>query len=573
MDTSEKIGDRIRQLRQAKKMTQSDLAAEINLSDKAISKWESGEGFPNLEALTQLAQLFDTTTDYLLMGKTKDDFDYSQISRLEMIAKKDDPTLLDDIEAKDKGSINLYTTDETGHPFIDYLFQYQSKKVFQWLMNKKRVQGYGSPYFRGAEDNYYDKLAELLILTDTWENFTISGDAGLRDLACKQAEKAFEYSIPVENFVLSEDFLSQIGSPSFANKEGLMKVISSQSKTWYGINTWLLEKAYLLGNKKIAFYIADVYINLIKTVSQEKQHPQAGHNFLERQGLSWVTEIAFKKALSDNDEEAIQKFYSLNKLARIGCETYLPDEYDLRMAKVTHDSTLSGEEKLIQSVTHNGYPCVKELIQLKNYNLYQKIITKPCCLLEDCWNEYKAGNISKAKELAPKACFPEILKSLENGNPENVIKAFCAAIYSRFNTREYHNNDDLLPNYDRYFGDYHDCYSSRAGWVTAPEVFFERKRRIWLDEIWSFGDLRFYQDAIKQKPQDIDDYLERALKEKPENYALQQLLLDSGAQLHHRWVTDAGYEDEVRHDEPDLVATQLLKNQLNILIQCQKKAN
>lgn len=53
-------------LRTAAGMTQAELGARINYSDKAISKWERGEAIPDAFVLTQLAELFHVTVDWLL---------------------------------------------------------------------------------------------------------------------------------------------------------------------------------------------------------------------------------------------------------------------------------------------------------------------------------------------------------------------------------------------------------------------------------------------------------------------------------------------------------------------------
>ena len=49
-------GATIRQLREGRNMTQSDLADQIGVSSKAISKWETGKGLPDISLLQPLAQ-------------------------------------------------------------------------------------------------------------------------------------------------------------------------------------------------------------------------------------------------------------------------------------------------------------------------------------------------------------------------------------------------------------------------------------------------------------------------------------------------------------------------------------
>ena len=57
-------------LRIAAGMTQAELGAKLNYSDKSISKWERGEAIPDAHVLTQMAELFGVTVDYILSSHT-----------------------------------------------------------------------------------------------------------------------------------------------------------------------------------------------------------------------------------------------------------------------------------------------------------------------------------------------------------------------------------------------------------------------------------------------------------------------------------------------------------------------
>lgn len=52
-------------------LTQAELGAKLNYSDKSISKWERGEAIPDAYVLTQMAELFGVTVDYLLTSHDK----------------------------------------------------------------------------------------------------------------------------------------------------------------------------------------------------------------------------------------------------------------------------------------------------------------------------------------------------------------------------------------------------------------------------------------------------------------------------------------------------------------------
>lgn len=64
-DLRETVAKNISELRQAASMTQLMLAQKLNYSDKAISKWERGESFPDIFMLKSIADLFGVSVDYL----------------------------------------------------------------------------------------------------------------------------------------------------------------------------------------------------------------------------------------------------------------------------------------------------------------------------------------------------------------------------------------------------------------------------------------------------------------------------------------------------------------------------
>lgn len=55
-------------LRKRENLSQEELAERINVSRQAISKWERGEAYPDIENLVALSRLFDVTLDFLVNG-------------------------------------------------------------------------------------------------------------------------------------------------------------------------------------------------------------------------------------------------------------------------------------------------------------------------------------------------------------------------------------------------------------------------------------------------------------------------------------------------------------------------
>lgn len=62
-------GIMIAKLRKKNGMTQLQLAQKLHISDKAISRWESGIGFPEITLFPEIAKIFGVTVDYLMTGE------------------------------------------------------------------------------------------------------------------------------------------------------------------------------------------------------------------------------------------------------------------------------------------------------------------------------------------------------------------------------------------------------------------------------------------------------------------------------------------------------------------------
>lgn len=100
-----KMGYKISELRKKKGLTQSELSSLMGVSPQAVSKWESGNSYPDISVLVMLAKELETTTDYLL-GKE----DSPEI----ILSKEENRKSIEDIIVKiriidegDKISMNL----------------------------------------------------------------------------------------------------------------------------------------------------------------------------------------------------------------------------------------------------------------------------------------------------------------------------------------------------------------------------------------------------------------------------------------------------------------------------------
>ena len=73
MELKKIIGKNITNLRKSRRLTQLELANELNYSDKAISKWENGDSLPDIETLQNVAKYFDVTLDFLVSEDHEDE--------------------------------------------------------------------------------------------------------------------------------------------------------------------------------------------------------------------------------------------------------------------------------------------------------------------------------------------------------------------------------------------------------------------------------------------------------------------------------------------------------------------
>ena len=79
------LGEKIKEYRESKNMTQSEVAEILGVKPATISKYEAGTLEPNIKSLKKLAALFDVSIDELIK---EDDFDVSKINTLEVLREQ-----------------------------------------------------------------------------------------------------------------------------------------------------------------------------------------------------------------------------------------------------------------------------------------------------------------------------------------------------------------------------------------------------------------------------------------------------------------------------------------------------
>ena len=63
------FSEKLQELRKSRNLTQEELAEALFVSRTAVSKWESGRGYPSIDSLKEISRYFSVTIDDLLSGE------------------------------------------------------------------------------------------------------------------------------------------------------------------------------------------------------------------------------------------------------------------------------------------------------------------------------------------------------------------------------------------------------------------------------------------------------------------------------------------------------------------------
>ena len=97
-----KIGNFIAECRKNKKLTQAELAEKLNITDRAISKWERGKGMPDSSIMLDLCKELGITVNELLSG---------EVIKMDNYNKKAEENLLEMRKQKEEADRRLLTIE------------------------------------------------------------------------------------------------------------------------------------------------------------------------------------------------------------------------------------------------------------------------------------------------------------------------------------------------------------------------------------------------------------------------------------------------------------------------------
>ena len=90
-----KIGKFIAQCRKGKNMTQAELAERLNITDRAISKWETGKGMPDSSIMIDLCRELNISVNELLSGELIEMKEYNNKSEQLLLKMKQEKEKMD----------------------------------------------------------------------------------------------------------------------------------------------------------------------------------------------------------------------------------------------------------------------------------------------------------------------------------------------------------------------------------------------------------------------------------------------------------------------------------------------
>lgn len=396
------IGKTIASLRKSKGWTQAELAEKLNVSDKAVSKWESENGLPEISQFPALASLFDVSIDYLMTGKTAEK-EIITISKAELCAQKDDVTLAE--EVKD------LPNDENNKNIVDYILQYQSLNVFKKLCEIdllfiQRFKILDAITLATLSNSLYLFSGKTFII-DAIYKFTFENENEIKSLLPAEDREYFRNSQDKCICLLPRDYFTMIVTDKRINETTLSILLSKQNERdciWYHAFPYMIEEAYKSGNTQLLHRLLDVS-RQNNTFAYEKIEPiydryDGSYNYIlnyffivpkygnNGYGLVRILESTIKSALEKGDFDMVDEFNDINMAVENFVKTkfgqihesmtksncYIANADEIRVAKLKLDKSVSKTDLQVQSAIHNGIIDIKELKEIADFTTIKKAL-------------------------------------------------------------------------------------------------------------------------------------------------------------------------------------------------------
>lgn len=382
------IGQTIASLRKKKGWTQVELSEKLQVSDKAVSKWEKDDAFPSVEFFPTLAKLFDTSIDYLMTGK-KTQPEIITISKAELCAKTDKQSAVKYIDSSHK--------DENGKTLIDYISQYESLNVFVEFcsINKNNITKFKTidAIRLCLLANNLDLLNKAVFQLTDYAKFTFESPNSIMGLLPEGALEHFGKREGLEKYacILSDSLFKTIVTDKRINSETIDFLLGKQTNrqcVWYHTFPYLIHQCYENNNTELMSRLLALakenndyaYTNLTNNQSYTFNYFFIGfYNSKNGHGLVRVLEKTIKLALDRGDFDLVSDFNEINSAVikyHSSFKCYVANDDEIRIAKLKLDKSVSATDVAIQSTIHNGIVCIDELMAINDFNIFKKTLTK-----------------------------------------------------------------------------------------------------------------------------------------------------------------------------------------------------
>ena len=374
------IGDRIKKRRKELGLTQAELGEKLQVTDRAVSKWEQNEGNPDMSIIASLADVLGVSLDYLIMGKEVETIsleDMDAQKRLSLLIKKDD---LENFKKFNYiQSTYIYGKQQTVRQNNGYSYNYTSINLNAWdeiiTSKAKKILNY-------CLDDLMKKTPKEIWITPIVADFLDSFVKAMIDIDNSKVLKA-----------MGCQFFAVEGYGGYINgqiRTGKQPILIEPSDNLNDRQAYVLKKEtweYFFEKRKESPHCFDLIskIALKGIPAHKKQMGYSNEEYLVSFSHQPLVEYAIKYEVFD----VIKDFKAV-------CEQELEHLKTLNLNSIRYDSTYMAEMQYIRGRLFVFSRKTIEELLLKNQidlakelNAYNEKVTKAIA----CYNHLSNGEL------------------------------------------------------------------------------------------------------------------------------------------------------------------------------------
>jgi len=367
------LSNRIKGLRNKKALTQDELANKLGVTNKAVSKWESGKGNPDILTLPKIAKIFNVSVDYLLSGITPEK-KVIVISKVEECAKNDDTSKLE--------SLNIIREDASNNNLIQFVYEYRSKNVAKKLLMNAGIDTLDYMFFLNDTNNnknekvspykemtLEDKIGFMYMWgyrTDTIDTIKKIVKKCTKD---KKNNNNINYYLNEQNKININRAIVKADGIDKKYRDEWKKFEKNDSNGSIVDGSFHLEIAYDYNKKFLRKLLVEAEKhNELVDLKREEYDDEANKYVNERYSeYIYARESTLNKALKESDDfDFIREFNNLNKLHK---GDYYIHERDIRVKEMEASSNYSADEIYVRSCIDERIVDVDKILKCKNRKL------------------------------------------------------------------------------------------------------------------------------------------------------------------------------------------------------------